>query len=108
VGVSDDSGNTLTRDALLARMKDHIMNVAGRYKGRIKGWDVVNEALNDDGTMRATPWLKIIGEASEDKQYDHIENAFRWAHEADPNAELYYNDYNLETSKPSAMGRSQL
>ena len=42
---------------------------------------------------------RIIGEGSEDKKYDHIENAFRWAHEADPEAELYYNDYNLETSK---------
>ncbi len=95
----DDAGNALTRDALLARMKDHITSVVGRYKGRIKGWDVVNEALNEDGTMRPTQWLKIIGEGSEEKQYDHIENAFRWAREADPNAELYYNDYNLETSK---------
>ncbi len=95
----DDAGNPLTRDALLARMKDHIMTVVGRYKGRIKGWDVVNEALNDSGRMRNTEWLRIIGEGSEDKKYDHIENAFRWAHEADPDAELYYNDYNLEMSK---------
>jgi endo-1,4-beta-xylanase len=100
----DDSGNALTRDALLARMKDHITAVVGRYKGRIKGWDVVNEALNENGTMRGTQWLKIIGEGSEDKQYDHIENAFRWAHEADPNVELYYNDYNLEVSKAKCDG----
>src|SRR5208337_3770044 len=53
----------------------------------------------DSGTMRNTQWLRIIGEGSPDKKYDHIENAFRWAHEADPSAELYYNDYNLETSK---------
>jgi endo-1,4-beta-xylanase len=95
----DDAGNALTRDALLARMKDHIMTVVGRYKGRVKGWDVVNEALEDNGRMRNTQWLRIIGEGSEDKKYDYIENAFRWAHEADPDAELYYNDYNLEMSK---------
>lgn len=100
----DDSGDDLTRDALLARMKDHIMAVVGRYKGRIKGWDVVNEALNGDGTLRNSHWLRIIGEGSEDKQYDYIEHAFRWAHEADPDAELYYNDYSLETSKAKCDG----
>ncbi len=95
----DEAGSPLTRDALLARMKDHIMTVVGRYKGRVKGWDVVNEALDDSGTMRNTAWLRIIGEGTPDKKYDYIENAFRWAHEADPEAELYYNDYNLEMSK---------
>lgn len=100
----DDSGNALTREALLARMKDHIMTVVGRYKGRIKGWDVVNEALNEDGTLRSSQWLQIIGEGSKDKRYDFIENAFRWAHETDPNAELYYNDYGLETSKAKCDG----
>jgi endo-1,4-beta-xylanase len=100
----DDSGNALTRDALLARMKDHIMTVVGRYKGRIKGWDVVNEALNENGTLRNSQWLQIIGEGSEERRYDFIENAFRWAREADPNAELYYNDYGLETSKAKCDG----
>src|SRR5690349_11827516 len=85
----DDQGQPLTRDALLARMKDHINTVVGRYKGRIKGWDVVNEALNEDGTLRETPWMKIIGP-------DYIAKAFQFAHEADPLAELYYNDYNLD------------
>ncbi len=99
----DDAGGTITRDALLARMKDHILTVVGRYKGRIKGWDVVNEALEDNGRLRQnSPWVKIIGEGSEDKKYDFIESAFRWAHEADPDAELYYNDYNLDTSKAKA------
>jgi len=84
----DDAGQPLTRDALLARMKDHIDTVVGRYRGRIQGWDVVNEALLDDGTLRPTPWLQIIGE-------DYIEKAFEYAHAADPEAELYYNDYNL-------------
>jgi len=85
----DDQGQPLTRDALLARMKDHINTVVGRYKGRIKGWDVVNEALNEDGTLRETPWMKIIGP-------DYLQKAFEYAHEADPAAELYYNDYNLD------------
>jgi len=85
----DDQGQPLTRDALLARMKDHINAVVGRYKGRIKGWDVVNEALNEDGTLRETPWMKIIGP-------DYLQKAFEYAHEADPAAELYYNDYNLD------------
>ncbi|OHB66170.1 MAG: hypothetical protein A2V70_11190 [Planctomycetes bacterium RBG_13_63_9] len=99
-----DSGNALTRDALLARREDPIRTVVGRYKGRIKGWDVVNEALNEDGTLRNSQWLRIIGEGSEDKQYDYIENALLWAHEADPNAELYYNDYGIETSKAKCDG----
>jgi endo-1,4-beta-xylanase len=95
----DDSGKQVTRDVLLARMKDHINTVVGRYKGRIKGWDVVNEALNDDGTMRSTQWLKIIGEGKPEQKFDHIAKAFEYAHQADPGMELYYNDYNLDTSK---------
>lgn len=85
----DAKGNPLGRDALLARMRDHIHTVVGRYKGRIKSWDVVNEALNEDGTMRQTLWMKIIGD-------DYIAKAFQFAHEADPKAELYYNDYSLQ------------
>jgi endo-1,4-beta-xylanase len=82
-------GQPLSRDELLARMKDHITTVVGRYKGRIKGWDVVNEALNEDGTLRQSPWMRIIGP-------DYIAKAFEFAHEADPGAQLYYNDYNLD------------
>jgi endo-1,4-beta-xylanase len=85
----DDKGEPLTRDALLERMHEHIRTVVGRYKGRIAGWDVVNEALNEDGTMRQSPWYKIIGD-------DFLLKAFQFAHEADPQAELYYNDYSLE------------
>ena len=84
----DDKGNLLTRDALLARMRDHIHTVVGRYKGRIQSWDVVNEALNEDGTLRESLWYKIIGP-------DYIAKAFEYAHEADPQAQLAYNDYNL-------------
>ncbi|RMH59146.1 MAG: endo-1,4-beta-xylanase [Bacteroidetes bacterium] len=84
----DDRGEPLTREALLERMRDHIQTVVGRYRGRVDGWDVVNEALNEDGTLRPTRWLEIIGE-------DYLAHAFRFANEADPQAELYYNDYSL-------------
>lgn len=84
----DVQGKPLTREALLTRLEEHINTVVGRYKGKIKGWDVVNEALNEDGTLRDSKWLKIIGE-------DFINKAFEFAHRADPEAELYYNDYNL-------------
>jgi len=70
-----ENGQPLTRDQLLARMRDHIMTVVGRYKGRIKSWDVVNEALNDDGTRRQSQWQRIIGD-------DFILKAFQFAHEA--------------------------
>jgi len=85
----DNDGKPVSRKVLLRRMRDHIRKVVGRYKGRINGWDVVNEALNEDGTLRQSSWLKIVGD-------DYIEKAFRYAHEADPQAQLYYNDYSLE------------
>ena len=93
----DEKGNPVDRETLLKRMRDHIFTVAGRYKGRIDGWDVVNEALNQDGTMRQSPWFKIIGE-------DYLVKAFQFAHEADPGAELYYNDYDLELPAKRAAG----
>ncbi|WP_340106002.1 endo-1,4-beta-xylanase [Rhodohalobacter sp. 8-1] len=85
----DEQGNDLSREALLERMKDHIDTVVGRYAGRIDGWDVVNEALNDDGTYRESRWYEIIGQ-------DYLVKAFEYAREADPEAELFYNDYSLE------------
>ncbi|WHY02840.1 endo-1,4-beta-xylanase [Neobacillus sp. DY30] len=77
------------RETLLQRMKEHITAVMNRYKGTIFCWDVVNEAVTDEGTelLRSTKWLEIIGE-------DYIEKAFEFAHEADPAALLFYNDYN--------------
>jgi len=83
-----EGGKKLDRETLLARLRTHIATVVGRYKGRIGGWDVVNEALEEDGTLRKTPWLEAIGE-------DYVAKAFEFAREADPAAELYYNDYNL-------------
>ena len=93
----DSTGTPLTRDALLARLRDHIHTVVGRYKGRIGGWDVVNEALDEDGTMRQSPWLRIIGP-------DFVAKAFQFAKEADPAAELYYNDYSMENAQKRAGG----
>lgn len=91
----DDKGKAVGRDELLRRMREHIETVVKRYKGKVKGWDVVNEALNDDGTMRQSPWFKIIGP-------DFVEKAFEYARAADPDAELYYNDYSLEESAKRA------
>lgn len=96
----DDKGNLLTRDALLARLKDHIDTVVGRYKGRIQSWDVVNEALNEDGTLRQSLWYKIIGP-------DYIAKAFEYAHQADPAAQLNYNDYNID-KQPKLQGAIRL
>ena len=87
----DSTGKPISREALLERMRDHIHTVVGRYKGKIKGWDVVNEALNEDGSLRESPWLKIIGE-------EYLVKAFEFAREADPSVELYYNDYSLENA----------
>lgn len=84
------NGTPLTREVLIKRMKKHISTVVGRYKGRIHGWDVVNEAIEYDGSFRRSPLYNIIGE-------DFIEIAFRAANEADPDAELYYNDYGMDS-----------
>ena len=84
----DEARKPATAEILDKRMRDHILTVAGRYKGRIHGWDVVNEAFEENGDLRKSPWLRIMGE-------DYLAKAFTYAREADPEAELYYNDYNL-------------
>lgn len=85
------AGPRASREELLERMRDHIHTVVGRYKGKVKVWDVVNEAISDGGPdiLRNTLWLEIIGP-------DYIAKAFQYAHEADPDAVLRYNDYGLE------------
>lgn len=93
-------GRTKDRNEAIEQLKSHITNVAGKYKGQITSWDVVNEAVEDNTTLpedgdwtkclRKTQWLESIGS-------DYIEMAFQFAHEADPNAKLYYNDYNLDS-----------
>lgn len=91
-GFGRYDGPRASRDELLQRMRDHIYTVVGRYKGKVKVWDVVNEAIADGpGTnvLRRSLWLEIIGP-------DFIAKAFQYAHEADPDAILRYNDYGLE------------
>lgn len=84
---TDKNGKDVSREVLKQRMKNHITTVVSRYKGKVKGWDVVNEAILEDGTYRKSKFYEILGE-------DFIPLAFQYAQEADPNAELYYNDYN--------------
>lgn len=83
----DENGENVTPEVLKERMKEHISTVVGRYKGVIKGWDVVNEAILEDGSYRKSKFYEILGE-------EFIPLAFQYAEEADPDAELYYNDYN--------------
>ncbi|HET6387417.1 MAG TPA: endo-1,4-beta-xylanase [Armatimonadota bacterium] len=85
------TGPLATRDELLKRMRDHIMTVVGRYKGKIKVWDVVNEPVADGGPaiLKNTLWERIIGP-------DYVARAFEYAHKADPKAILRINDYGLE------------
>ncbi|AQQ10161.1 Endo-1,4-beta-xylanase A precursor [Sedimentisphaera cyanobacteriorum] len=85
-------GSEVSREELLKRMKEHIFKAAGRYKGKVHGWDVVNEAIEDNGSLRNTKWREIIGD-------DYIAKAFEYAHQAAPEAELYYNDYNMYRGK---------
>jgi endo-1,4-beta-xylanase len=91
----NSNGDTVTKEVLLKRLKDHITAVVSRYKGRIYAWDVVNEAVADEKSddtsriLRNSPWFRICGD-------EFIAKAFEYAHAADPNARLFYNDYNTE------------
>jgi endo-1,4-beta-xylanase len=89
------TSGTFTNEQLEAILRRHIFEEAGHFRGRMYAWDVVNEAFNEDGTLRDTIWLRALGP-------DYIAKAFRWAHEADPHAKLYYNDYNLESIGPKS------
>ncbi len=87
--------NIQSSDSLMMFMTNHINTVAGRYAGKVNSWDVVNEALNEDGTLRKSIFLEKLGE-------DYLRKAFELAAKADPKAELYYNDYNIEQPKKRA------
>lgn len=82
-------GQITTADSLRLFMQEHIAAVAGRYAADLHGWDVVNEALNEDGSLRQSIFYKLLGE-------EYLTDAFRLAQQAAPNVELYYNDYNNE------------
>lgn len=86
----DQSGHQISKDVLLKRLKAHIQTVVTRYKKDSYAWDVVNEVIADDSAyFRPSPLYTIAGE-------DFVEMSFRYAHEADPKAILFYNDYNTE------------
>jgi len=88
----DANGRNVDRETLLNRMREHIFKVMGRYKGRINAWHVINEPIGRDGRIRKTKWSEIIGD-------DYITKAFEYAHEADPNVELYYNGHDMLTKE---------
>lgn len=87
----DSTGNNVSKEVLLKRLKDHITTIVNRYKGKIYAWDVVNEAIDDNPNnfFRNSLFFQIAGE-------EYIEKAFEYAHAADPDAILFYNDYNTE------------
>lgn len=86
----DSANNNISKQQLLNRIKSHIETVVSRYKGKVYAWDVVNEVIADDTSyFRKSPLYNIAGE-------DFVEQAFRYAHKADPKAILFYNDYNTE------------
>lgn len=84
----DDEGNLVSADTLRQRMHDYITTVVSRYKGKVKGWDVVNEAVLEDGSYRNSPFYQVLGE-------EYIPLAFLYANEADPDAQLYINDFGM-------------
>jgi len=97
------TGDLASREVALQRLKDHIMTVVGRYKGTIIGWDVFNESIEDGGdgsteNLRDWSWYQAVGP-------DVLTYAFKYAHEADPNAQLYYNDYNIEQGAVENKGK---
>jgi endo-1,4-beta-xylanase len=92
----DQDGKPLTRAALLGRMEEHISTLVGRYRGRVRAWDVVNEAVDEGNGWRHSPWHDIIGD-------DFMEQAFRLARKADPAATLLYNDYNTHNPQKVAF-----
>ncbi len=97
------NGEPATRELAMERLRKHIMTVAGHYKGKVIGWDVVNEAIADGGSgetenLRKSSWYTTIGP-------DVLTMAFQWAHEADPAAQLYYNDYNIEQGAVANRGK---
>ena len=98
------NGQPVTRELAMERLSNHIANVAGHFKGKVYGWDVVNEAIDDrinngqPDSLRNDSWYHIIGS-------NYLTMAFKWAHEADTNAQLYYNDYNIEQGAVRGTGK---
>ena len=98
------NGEPVTRELAIERLSNHIHTVVSHYKGKVVGWDVVNEAIDDRNNngqpdnLRNDSWYRVIGS-------NYLTMAFKWAHEADPNAQLYYNDYNIEQGAVTETGK---
>jgi endo-1,4-beta-xylanase len=98
------NGGPVTRELAMERLSNHIHTVAGHFKGKLVGWDVVNEAIDDRNNngqpdnLRNDSWYRVIGS-------NYLTMAFKWAHEADPKAKLYYNDYNIEQGAVRNTGK---
>jgi endo-1,4-beta-xylanase len=97
------TGPMASREVAMERLKGHIMTLVGRYKGRVTGWDVFNESIADGGdgsteNLRTSSWYRVVGP-------DVLTMAFKWAHEADPECQLYYNDYNIEQGAVRNRGK---
>src|SRR3954468_16128606 len=86
----NEKGGAISKENLTLKMQDHITTLVSRYKGKIHAWDVVNEAVEDDGSWRKSPWHNIMGES-------FIAQAFHIANDVDSKAHLIYNDYNTES-----------
>lgn len=96
-------GEMASREVALDRLEKHIKTVVGHYKGAVVGWDVVNESIGDGGkglteNLRDFSWYQVVGP-------DVLALAFKWAHEADPDAQLYYNDYGIEQGAVANKGK---
>lgn len=95
----DEKGNLVSAEVLRKRMREHIYTIVNHFKGRVDAWDVVNEAFEDDGSPRQSLFWQILGT-------DYIPLAFQYAHEADPNVALYYNDFSMyKASKVEGVAR---
>ncbi|MBN2685772.1 MAG: endo-1,4-beta-xylanase [Pontiellaceae bacterium] len=102
-GGGGNAGPQASKEVILERLEKHIKTVVGRYKGKIIGWDVANESIADNGdwtteNLRNSSWYRAVGP-------EVLTLAFKWAHEADPDAKLYYNDYNIEQGASKNTGK---
>ena len=100
--IGTGENGVATKEELYANMKSHIDTVVGNFKGRVDSWDVVNECIEENGTLRNSKYLQIAGSD------EYIANAFRWARDADPDAKLFINDYNIEYSGRKQNGMYDL
>lgn len=111
LGKINKEGNPVTRDEAIQQLKDHIYGVAGQYKGQIYSWDVLNEAIDDNAKLPADgDWTKCLRKSqwTESIGPEFVAMAFQFAHEADPDALLYYNDYGLNNANKAEIAAAMI